>query len=296
MDKVTEFLTYLKVIENKSENTIKAYSRDLKDFSAWYTLENESDCDFAKVSKNDLYNYMSHRVEMDDSPSTRARRTSTLKVFFKYLYDNDYIEKDIASGLKSPKIPHKEPVFASREEAKELINSCVGNGKQGYTSVRDLAMFSILLNCGLRRTELVSLGIECVNHSERSLLVYGKGAKERTVYMNDSTYELLCKYLKLRTSVYTGDSEALFLTRTGNSILPNKVNDIMNKMKKDCGLSDKNYTPHTFRKTCATLLSQQGVDIRTIQRTLGHSNIETTTIYVGVEERQKAAAGREFNI
>lgn len=298
MSELKDFLSYCKTIENKSQNTISAYERDLKDFENWMMLESSSESvAYSKITKLDLVKFMQYRAEKGDSPATRSRKTSALKSFFRFMTDNDMIEKDIAVGLKSPKIPHKEPVFTTSSEAKSIIDACAhGTGKHSNTAVRDFAMFSILFNCGLRRQELVSLDVSDINHEDRSLLVHGKGAKERVAYMNDDTYNSLSEYLKSRQTLCSGSCDALFITRTGNRIAANKVNEIMKKALNDAGITDKHYTPHTCRKTCATLMSQHGEQIRTIQRVLGHSNIQTTTIYVGVEERQKAEAGRNFSL
>lgn len=299
MNEISNFLSYKKLIENKSQNTIIAYKRDLQEFELWLLQEKFSEVvAYSEIKRTDLLEYMEYRANLGESASTRARKTSALKSFFQFMLNNDMISKDIASGLKSPKIPHKEPVFASASEAKAIINACRGKTgrKTGYTGLRDSAMFSILVNCGLRREELVSLDVSDINHEERCLLVHGKGAKERTAYLNNDTYKSLSEYLKAREGVCSGSCEALFVTRSGKRIDSKKINEIMSKALRDAGITDKHYTPHTLRKTCATLMSQSGEDIRTIQRVLGHSNIQTTTIYTGVEERQKAAAGRNFSL
>lgn len=280
------FLTYLDMVENKSKNTISAYKRDLTDFVSW--VETNLNCvAYSDLKKQDLLSFVMYRASHGDSPATRARKTSSLKTFFAYLTDNEVIERDIAQGLKSPKLPKKEPVSATADEAKCILSCCKTD--------RDKAMFSIMFNCGLRRNEVVELDLESINHEDMSLLVHGKGDKERVVYMNEDTYKLVLNYLKQRTEHYTGDSEALFLTRTGKRLLPNKINEIMSKLVANSGV-DKHYTPHTCRKTCATLMARAGEPVQTVQKVLGHSNIQTTMIYTAVADKDKSEAGRNFKL
>lgn len=283
---IENFLTYLDMVENKSKNTVSAYKRDLTDFESWVEL-NLDIASYSDLKKQDLLSYLLYRAKLGDSPATRARKTSSLKTFFAYLTDNEMIDRDIAQGLKAPKLPHKEPVSATADEAKSILSCC--------KSDRDKAMFSIMFNCGLRRSEVVELDLESLNHEDMSLLVHGKGDKERVVYMNEDTYKLVLNYLKQRTEHYTGDSEALFLTRTGKRILPNKVNEIMSKLVANSGI-DKHYTPHTCRKTCATLMAKSGEPVQIVQKVLGHSNIQTTMIYTAVADNEKANAGRNFKL
>ena len=280
------FLTYLDMVENKSKNTISAYKRDLTDFVCWSETNLEAVA-YSDLKKQDLLSFIMYRAKLGDSPATRARKTSSLKSFFAYLADNEVIDRDNAQGLKSPKLPKKEPVSATADEARTILSCC--------KTARDKAMLSVMLNCGLRRSEVVELNVESINHDDMSLLVHGKGDKERVVYMNEDTYKLVTEYLKQRTEHYTGASEALFLTRTGNRLLPNKINEIMSKLVANSGI-DKHYTPHTCRKTCATLMARAGEPIQTVQKVLGHSNIQTTMIYTAVADEDKSNAGRNFKL
>lgn len=280
------FLTYLDMVENKSKNTISAYRRDLTDFVSWIETNLEGVA-YSELKKQDLLSFIMYRAKLGDSPATRARKTSSLKTFFAYLTDNEVIERDISQGLKSPKLPKKEPVSATADEAKTILSYC--------KSDRDKAMFSIMFNCGLRRNEVVELDLESINYEDMSLLVHGKGDKERVVYMNEDTYKLVLNYLKQRAWHYTGDSEALFLTRTGKRLLPNKINEIMSKLVANSGI-DKHYTPHTCRKTCATLMARAGEPVQVVQKVLGHSNIQTTMIYTAVADKDKSEAGRNFKL
>lgn len=291
---IQDFLTYLKIAENRSVNTLKAYESDLVAFS---TFEEENGkADVKDVSKIDVLAYLEKLADDGNGPATRSRKLSSIKAFFEYLYNYEIVPRNITAGIKAPKLPKKTPVVASGDEAKKLIEASFKVGKTLLSKFRNKAIFYIMFSAGLRRQEVIDLDVSGVDLETGYLLVHGKGDKERIVYINQDTCTSISEYLKFRNEVSGSvEEKALFITSKAKRLGVCKINVLMEQAKQEAGI-DKHYTPHTCRKTCATLLMEGGENIRTIQEILGHSNIQTTTIYTSVSNKTKEEAGRNFRL
>lgn len=293
IENIKDFITYLKIIENKSTNTLKAYERDLQEFAK--VMNSKGIGDVKSVSKTDILSFLEHLNATGDCAATRSRKLSALKAFFEYLYSYEIIDKEITRGIKAPKISKTLPVTATGEESEKIINAAFQNGKCVFNKFRDKAIVSIMFCAGLRRQEVLDLHINDVDIVSGRVLVHGKGDKQRLVFMNESCCKAVSDYLQERNELKEKDENLLFVTMKGKKIMPNQINIIVNRAR-DCAGIDKHFTPHSCRKTCATLMSENGENIRTIQEVLGHSNIQTTTIYTAVSDKSRENAGRNFRL
>lgn len=296
---------------NKSQNTIKEYQYDLVNFLKYLKYQKirtdmpkgfqigdidtilDIDSKFLnEVDINDLYEYMGFLKDVrQDSATTRARKIASIRGFFKYLYSKArVIDDNPAKEIESPKIGKRLPKFLTLEQSTTLLDGVLNaqiTGKQHDNRIRDYAIITLFLNCGMRLSELVTIDIEHIKFDESLMTVIGKGNKERTVYLNSASVDAIKKYLEVRPTDGLIDPKALFLSERKTRISKRTVqNLIKNDLRNIVGLTD-HYSTHKLRHTAATLMYQYGnVDIRALQEILGHESIATTEIYTHVDNSQ----------
>ena len=303
-DFLNAFLDYAITILNKSPNTIKEYNYDLANFLKFlkihFKLTNIHDfskiniSDLAidtikKVTLEDIHSYISYMaIDLKSKPATRARKTSSIRVFFNYLSQKaKLIEINPAQNLETPKLEKRMPKYLSLEDSKKLLK--VASDEDARNPERDYAIITLFLNCGMRLSELVNINIKDINFSDCKLNVIGKGNKERTIYLNKACINSINEYLKVRPkiAIKSSSKDALFLSERRERISNRTVQYIVKQELKRAGLDIKKYSVHKLRHTAATLMYQYGnVDIRALQELLGHESISTTEIYTHVENTQ----------
>ena len=292
-----DFLVYLEVILGKSEKTAKEYYYDLRTFFRYLQCNNgrASFDDFDSVSiadvtiedlravtRNDLYEYMYYiSSTRKNAQSARARKVSSLRTYFKYLTAKTGLLSDNpAKELDAPKIPGLLPKYLSLDESKRLLE----NVESQYPE-RDYAILTLFLNCGIRLSELV--GINLRDYDGEKLRVFGKGAKERIIYLNSACQTALNQYLQVRPHEGVKDKNALFLSRNHTRLSGKMVQVIVKKALERAGLDSTRYSAHKLRHTAATLMYRYGnVDIRALQEVLGHEQLSTTQIYTHVDNER----------
>lgn len=292
-----EYLNYLTVIKGKSQNTVKEYYYDLRMFYRFLQahvkhipLSEISEIDLSDFDEkilndltlDDLYEFMAYvNNSLSSNDNYRARKVSALRSYFNYLSSRiNFIEKNPAQNLDSPKIKKRMPRYLTLEESISFLQSIEGKNK-----VRDIAMFSVFMSCGLRLSELVGINLRDINFEKRTLRVVGKGNKERMVYLNDLCIEAIKAYLEVRPEVKNhADMDALFLSSQGRRISNRMVELISKKYFEAAGVDSSLFSPHKLRHTAATLMYKDGgVDIRTLQELLGHTSLSTTQIYTHIQ-------------
>jgi len=301
---VNSFIDYTVTILNKSPNTVKEYNYDIANFLKYikkqFKLTDEkdfknikiNDMDISilkKVTLQDIHGYISYMArELKSSPATRARKISCLRVFFKYLTSKaKLLDVNPAQDLETPKLGHRIPKYLSLEESKKLLN--VAQDENNRNNVRDFAIITLFLNCGMRLSELVGINISSIDFSESKMNVIGKGNKERTIYLNKACMNAIKDYLSIRPHdrVKNDSRDALFLSERKERISNRSVQDIVKKELQKAGLDITKYSVHKLRHTAATLMYQYGnVDIRALQELLGHESISTTEIYTHVHDER----------
>ena len=304
---VNSFLDYSATILNKSPNSIKEYNYDLMMFLRFikihFNLTDEKD--FSKIKINDIslrtikkiqladiHAFLSYMaIELKSKSATRARKASTIRVFFSYLSQKaNLIEINPAQNLETPKADKRLPKYLNLEESKKLLEVSADEDNRNYQ--RDYAITTLFLNCGLRLSELVGINIQDIDFSEAKLNVIGKGNKERTIYLNKACLKALSDYLFIRPQVGVkvdklNSNKALFLSERKERISRRTVQYIVTKELRKAGLDSRKFSVHKLRHTAATLMYQYGnVDIRALQELLGHESISTTEIYTHVDNTQ----------
>ena len=298
---IRDFLTYNETIKGKSSRSVEGYYIDLQTFFRYLLIVRGiapkekafeeidiSGVDLSllkSVTISDLYAFMVFcKEERGNNTATRARKTSTLRIFFKYLSSQTHqLEINPAEMLDSPKVKQSLPKHLTLENSIDLLNSVEGNNKQ-----RDYCILTLFLNCGLRLAELCSLNLSDIS-TEGTMTVTGKGNKERLVYLNDACLNALKEYIAVRPheNIIATDRNALFISRNRRRISPKTVQHIVKTYLEKSGLGDQGFSTHKLRHTAATLMYQHGdVDIRVLKDILGHANLGTTQIYTHVSDTQ----------
>ena len=301
-----EYAEYTVVIRGNSEKTVCEYLLDLRTFfrfmiTKWNDLELEMD-EFEKISikeicaddvkkitqKNIIEYLMFAGYKRENSTTTRMRKLSALRSFFKYAYSKEHIiDINPTADVDAPKKAATLPKYLTVEEAVKLIDT-VRNDRDSKTRVRDYAIITLFLNTGMRLSELVGLNLESFDSELTRVKVLGKGAKERVIYLNSAARSAMIEYLRLRLDpkhVRTS-SNAVFLSGRENRISNKTVQWMVQKYLKMAGLGAKGLSVHKLRHTAATLMYQSGkVDIRVLKDILGHEQLNTTQIYTHVVDR-----------
>ena len=307
---VFEFLNYNSVIKNRSDLTVCEYASDLLTFFRFMkvirglvpkekTFEeieiNDISTDLiSSVSLNDAYMFLVYcKDNRDNNERTRARKATTLRMFYKYLtVQKRFLNENPLQELDSPKIKKSLPKYLTLDESMNLLGSVDGKYKE-----RDYCIITLFLNCGLRLSELVSLNLSDIR-SNNTMVVTGKGNKERTIYLNDACIDAINAYLPFRPVDGIKDKDALFISRQKSRISPKTVQFIVKNTLEKAGLNERELSTHKLRHTAATLMYQYGnVDVLAIKEMLGHESLSTTQIYTHImdEQLQKAAASNPLS-
>ncbi|MCI8384059.1 MAG: tyrosine recombinase XerC [Clostridia bacterium] len=301
------FLDYSITILNKSPNSIKEYNYDLAMFLRFikmhFNLTDEPELKevkiddmtidtIRKITLDDIHAFISYITrEFHSKSSTRARKISTIRIFFKYLSQKaNLIDVNPAQDLETPKLDKRLPRYLSLEDSKKLLD--ITANEDNRNCERDYAIITLFLNCGMRLSELVSINIQDIDFEDCKLNVIGKGNKERTIYLNKACIKAISEYLSVRPKQGIKhdkkySEKALFLSERRARISNRTVESIVSKQLQCAGLDTKKYSVHKLRHTAATLMYQYGqVDIRALQELLGHESISTTEIYTHVSNEQ----------
>jgi site-specific recombinase XerD len=308
-DVLRDYLSYHETIAGHSEKTVDEYFLDLRLFLRFIIMSrlspspplddisiSEVDAAFLQsVTLNEVYDFMRYlsreRPTQQNSPhtgyglaaSSRTRKIVAIRSFFKYLKKFHIIKENPVAELESPKQIKKLPRYLSLQESLALLDAV-----EGRHAARDYAIITFFLNCGLRRSELA--GLNCSDISGEKMRVFGKGGKERELFLNDACIEALGAWLEIRDK--NSGEKALFLSGQGKRMHPNTIHTLVKKTVLRAGLDPARYSTHKLRHTAATLMLSHGVDVRTLQEVLGHEHLNTTQIYTHIDSAELRLAAK----
>ena len=303
-----DFLTYHETIKGQSQLTISEYYLDLRMFLRFIQLMRGDmpidtrldeidikriDLNFVReITTSEIFDFLSYlandRNPEPDSPapnlgisaSSRARKLSAIKSFYKYLtVRTKQLTENPVADLEYPKLRKSLPKYLTLDQASRLLQ-CVS----GVNEKRDYAILMLFLNCGIRRSELVGLNVADVY--EDRIRVIGKGNKERFVYFGSACRKAIDAYMVERNKLVLTDNRALFGSRNGNRISVSAVHRLVDKALLQAGLDTTQYSAHKLRHTAATMMLSGGVDVKTVQEVFGHENLNTTQIYTHIENTE----------
>ena len=290
---IVEYVRYLEVIAGKSANTAFSYYCDLRSFSRFMKRRRglvATDAEFKEIdpkgldtafwgsiTKEDIYEYLYFlNRECGNKKSSTARRLASLHGFYDYLVNQvNRLSEDPTAAIRPPKQDKVLPKYLTAEQSISLLES---TQTQSDFPERDYCMVVLFLNCGMRLAELVGMDLGDIDLEQRQIRLFGKGHKERMVYLNDACMEALQIYLNKRNTMegLNPKERAVFITRRRKERISNRrVEQLVTGAMKAAGL--RGFSTHKLRHTAATLMYQTGnVDILTLKQLLGHSSVGTT--------------------
>ena len=309
-----DFLSYHETIKAHSKRTVDEYFLDLRNFFRYMkqirdpALSGKSldeidimdvDLDFvASMSLTDIYGYMTYlsrdRVQHHNSPNSdyglnaasRARKIATIRSFYNYLTNKTHqLRENPVKDIDSPKLQKTLPKYLTLDESIQLLDSVDGKNQE-----RDYCILTLFLNCGLRISELVGLNINDIQ--DDALRVLGKGNKVRIIYLNEACQDALKRWLAVRRPIQGRDQNALFLSSRDERISRSMVHAMVKKRLGAAGIDSTQYSSHKLRHTAATLMLQNGVDVRAVQEVLGHDHLNTTEIYTHIDNESLRVAAK----
>lgn len=289
---IKNFKFHCKFEKNLSNKTMEAYGIDLNQFEQFKDYKN---LDINEFDKHKLKDYIQSLYELDFKAKTIKRKIAVLKSFFTYLEFDEII---LVSPFRKMRISIKEPTTLPKTiELKEIVKILKFlykikesfNDKNLYSYkviVRDIAVIEILFSTGMRVSELCNIKLNNINLQAGIIKIKGKGDKERIIQICDNeAKKVLKEYFEL-FSEQIKRTKCFLINRLDKQISEQSVRLMIKKYQKISGI-DKHITPHMFRHSFATLLLEEGVDVRYIQHMLGHSSISTTQIYTKVNMKQQ---------
>jgi integrase/recombinase XerC len=275
--RIDQFYDYLRAEKGSSEETLRAYSVDLRLFSAWCE-EKGVPADPAAMQLQHLRAFVASRFD-DDAPATLSRRISTLRSFWNFMTRKRLVDDNLGELLRSPKLSQPLENFMTVDEVFHLLDSHRPDDALG---ARDMAIWEVGYGCGLRVSELVGLDRTDLDLDEGWVRTVGKGDKERRVPLGSKARRALDNWLSRRHEVATSDSAgAVFLNFRGGRLTARSVRRRLKEHLIRAGL-DPSITPHGLRHSFATHLLDSGADLRGIQELLGHESLSTTQRYTHV--------------
>ena len=293
---VQQYLTYIEAIKGHSTRSVLEYASDLRTFYRFMAKEKglytkdtpDEEIDISPLDLNfiqsvqltDAYSFLIYCKDIrHNNEATRARRVISIRRFYAYLTDNlGLLDSNPMKNLDIPKIKKSLPKYLTLEEAEKLLSVIDGKFKE-----RDYAIITLFLNCGMRLSELVSIDYTDIK-SDGTIVITGKGNKERKVYLNQACIDALTRYMKVRPNDGVKD-RALFLSSRNQRISNRSVQHIIEVYLDKAGLGDRGLSVHKLRHTAATLMYQHGnVDLLLLKEILGHENLGTTEIYTHISD------------
>lgn len=309
-----DFLSYHETIKAHSRRTVDEYFLDMRNFFRYIKqirdpalADKELDEIDIKdvglelirsISMTDIYGYMTYlsrdrvlHLNSENSnkglnSASRARKLATIRSFFNYICNKRHLlEENPCKDIDTPKTRKSLPRYLTLDESLSLLESVDGPHRE-----RDYCILTLFLNCGLRISELI--GLNCGDVHGETLRVLGKGNKERTVYLNQACQEAMENYLAVRRPISGRDQGALFLSGQNKRISRSTVHALVKKYLSVAGLDSSQYSAHKLRHTAATLMLQNGVDVKAVQEVLGHEHLNTTEIYTHIDNEALRVAAR----
>ncbi|MBQ9445549.1 MAG: site-specific tyrosine recombinase XerD [Victivallales bacterium] len=286
-----DFIGHLRLERGLSLRTAKAYGSDMELFIRY--LESLKINDWEEVRREDIEDFLEmdpdHRME----PTTIARRLVSIKVFFRYLVEEQIVKNDITDILEGPRKRLQLPGFLTEEEVDRLIAAYTGND---ILTIRNRAIIEVLYASGLRASEITRLRLDKVEFNESYLRVIGKRDKERVVPFGREASGCMAAYLREARPKLDKSGKALefFLSRTGKALTRERIWMIVTEAARIAGIEKEIY-PHMLRHSFATHLLSHGADLRVIQEMLGHADISTTQIYTHMDSSRFANAHQQFH-
>lgn len=279
MDELEHFISYLQNERHYSAKTILSYRTDLLEAKKFWQ-QNGGFNGWKQVNERDIQIYLQHLADRKLARSSQQRQMSSLHSFYRFLTRRRIIKIDPTQAITLRRGQKKLPEFFYQPEIKQVFDSLQGDKP---LTVRNLALFELFYATGMRVSEVSDLTLQQIDLNLQTILVHGKGNKDRYVAFDDRTKKSLVNYLenaRLKLLKDT-DEQHVFLSNLGKPISDRGIQYVMQKTFNQAGISGKVH-PHELRHTFATAMLNNGADLRSVQELLGHSSLSATQIYTHV--------------
>ena len=272
------FLEFLKQDKKLSDNTLQSYKRDIEQYEKYL---NSNKLNYAKITEEDIKDYMEYLKEENKKKSTISRNLATIRSFYQFSIRTKKIKKDPTKNIESPKIDKRVPSILTSEEVELLLEQPKDVDLKG---TRDKAMLEFAYATGMRVTEIISLNIEDINLEEGYVICRNKN-KSRNIPLGSMSLKAMKEYIDEARAYLIKDEneEALFVNVNGTRLTRQGFWKIVKYYKEQAHIT-KDITPHVLRHSFATHLLQNGADLKSIQTMLGHSDISSTQIYMQFQD------------
>ena len=271
---IIDFISELKYEKKYSELTINGYLMDLNLFLEFLNENNIKDYD--SIEYQDIRLYINYLYALKYKNKTISRHISSLRSFFKYLKNNNVIKNNPMVLISNPKLDKKLPKYLNNSDIEKLLNAY---GTNNYLGIRNSLILEMLYSTGIRVGEIITIKLKDISFSNNSIIIKGKGNKERIVYFGSKCLNLINLYLKNSyNKININNLEYLFLSKTGKKLNDREIRKIVDDAAIIANIEMK-VSPHVLRHTFATHMLNEGADLRSVQELLGHENLSTTQVY-----------------
>lgn len=282
-DPLDTFMTWMRVEQGRSTNTLSAYQRDLNNYQIWLAKQKTT---ILKVTVQHLERFVAHLRATGKAPKSVARQFAAVRMFHRYLTQEGIRTDNPAALVDGVKVPSSLPKALAEEDVARLLSSVTGVDSFAR---RDRALLEFLYATGARVAEVCGLSMSDIDMEDSLVRLFGKGAKERIVPFGRLCHDALSDYFDLggrpalapEQWASREDSDAVFLGVHGTRLSRQAAWNIVRKYGEIAKI--KNLSPHALRHSCATHMLVHGADLRVVQELLGHASVSTTQIYTKVD-------------
>lgn len=271
---ILKYIEEIKYEKNYSNLTIKGYLENLDSFLEYLNENNIKSYD--DVEYQTIRDYISNLYDLNYTNKTISRYISAIRSFFKYLKSNNYIEDNPCTLISNPKLDKRLPKYLNFDEIEKLLKAFDNNN---YLGIRNSLILEILYSTGIRVSEITNIKKNDISFDNKSIVINGKGNKQRIVYFGKICLTLLEKYINNSYPILNqNNNDYLILSKTGKKINEREIRKIVDDAASIAGIKIK-ISPHVLRHTFATHMLNEGADLRSVQELLGHENLSTTQVY-----------------
>jgi site-specific recombinase XerD len=285
-DAIRDYGDYCRHELGHTTSTYYSYISWLRNFNKWLETQDLNDPPVGEITASHIRRFSYSLSSRDLRPRTVRGALHAVRALFAFLHEQHLIETNPALEVRLPKKDAADRLTVTDEDLLKLLEA-TQRQRSNFRCIRDRAILSVLIYCGLRRKELLDLTFHSVNLADSSLLVQqGKGMKARTVYLCEEVKTALKTWLELRTSI-SCSHDALFTVEDKRRFGETTLTHMLEEIKAIAGMKDDpRVQPHSIRHAAATRLMRNGADLKSIQTFLGHSQLQTTAIYLHTDEHQ----------
>jgi integrase/recombinase XerC len=287
------YLAMLRGERGSSAHTLRAYERELEQFIAYLTKQFGEQCDIRSVEHLHIRGYLAELYGRGLSKASAARALAAVRSWFKWLARMGHVPQNPAALVSTPKLPKHLPRVPTIEQMNRALDSKAADDDASAWPARDTVIFELLYGCGIRNAELVGLDLKHIRWAAETLLVRGKGAKERLVPFGDAAAAAIRAYLPERSerlATAGKQTDALLVSarvKGSGRLTTRSVGRIVKKIALAHGMAPETH-PHTLRHAFGTHMLEEGADLRAIQELLGHERLSTTQRYTQLTVRHVA--------